>query len=337
MFKVELQRDFFKENHKVLVKDDEFSVSLFHYPSGIEAVEINNSRGKMIVLPYMGQIIWDVVFDGVSLKMKDMFSQPKPATEIADTYGCFAFHSGLLSNGCPSPEDDHVLHGEMACANMDKAWLEVGDDRITVCGTTEYVKGFGHHYIANPTVTMFKGESQIEIGMKVKNVSGAEMPLQYMCHMNYTYSDFATLNQNIPDSAFVLRESIPAHVKPTEKWLNFNKELLKDKSKTLKVLDRPDMYDPEIVFFADNLSQYTDKAEFEMVSPEGQTFYTKFSTDEFNYATRWLLYNDDQQVAAFVLPGTCRPEGFLAAKKSGSLIMLQPGEERQFKVITGKK
>ena len=76
---------------------------------------------------------------------------------------------------------------------------------------------------------------------------------------------------------------------------------------------------------------------FEMASPEGFTFFTKFSTSDFNYATRWLLYNEDQKVAAFVLPGTCRPEGFNAAKENGSLIYLKPQEQRTFKVITGKK
>ena len=52
--------------------------------------------------------------------MKNMFNQPKKAKCIVDTYGCFAFHSGLLSNGCPYPEDTHPMHGEFSCADMDK-------------------------------------------------------------------------------------------------------------------------------------------------------------------------------------------------------------------------
>ncbi len=43
----------------------------------------------------------------------------------------------------------------------------------------------------------------------------------------------------------------------------------------------------------------------------------------------------EQQVGAFVLPATCRPEGFLAAKKAGSLIMLKPKETKSFSVTTG--
>jgi len=48
---------------------------------------------------------------------------PVPARQIVETYGCFAFHSGLLAAGCPSPEDDHPLHGEFPCAPMRSASL----------------------------------------------------------------------------------------------------------------------------------------------------------------------------------------------------------------------
>ncbi|WP_040204108.1 aldose 1-epimerase family protein [Neobacillus jeddahensis] len=333
---IELNRDYFTESKKIIFRNDFVTASFFKYPSGVEAIELNNSRGRMVVLPYMGQMIWDLEFDGTDLKMKNMFSQPKKVESVVDTYGCFAFHSGLIRNGCPSPVDDHELHGEMPCAQMDKAWIEITDDGIVICGETEYVKGFGHHYLASPMVKMFNHETFIEINMKVKNLSGAEMPLQYMCHTNYAYVDNAVMKQNISSSAFKLRETVPAHVKPTEKWLSYNKDLLSVKEE-ISSLNKPEMYDPEIVFFADELSQYQDEAEFEMVLPSGTVFFTKFSTAELNYATRWLLYNNDQQVGAFVLPATCRPEGFLATEKSGTLILLEAGEERSFTVVTGKK
>ena len=57
----------------------------------------------------------------------------------------------------------------------------------------------------------------------------------------------------------------------------------------------------------------------------------------FTSATRWIMKNDDLQVAAFVLPATCRPEGFLAAKKAGTLLYLKPNEKKTFTVLTGLK
>lgn len=337
--KIFLKRNFFTEKPQEIFKNSDFSVVLFSYQSGVEAVKVTNSRGYVTVLPYMGQIIWDAEFDGVSLRMKNMFIQPKPAKCIIDTYGCFAFHSGLLSNGCPSPKDTHPMHGEMSCAPIDEAWLEFSNDSISITGKYEYCQGFGYHYISHPNLTINANASKMEIGMKVKNLTSIDMPLQYMCHMNYAYVDNAIISSNIPEKSFKLRESIPAHVKPTPKWLKYNEDIkqLQKTGKTLTKLEQPNMYDPEIVFMADNLTQYAKHAIFEIDSPKGYGFKTEFATSEFPCATRWLLYNGDQQVAAFVLPATCRPEGFLAAKKAGTLVILKPGEEKSFLVTTGKK
>lgn len=324
----------FSENEKIFLINENFTVTGFKYASGIEAIKISNQKGFVTILPFYGQIIWDAEFNGHSLKMKNMFSEPKIGTTIVDTYGCFAFHSGLIRNGCPSPEDDYLLHGEMPCANIDKAWLELDETSLTITGETEYVKGFGDHYLAQPAVTLYSNSSSFDIKMSVTNLASVEMPLQYMCHMNYCYEHNATFTQNIPDSAIVLRETIPAHVKPTPKWLAFNEDIKQGKY-CLRKLDNDVMYDPEIVFFMDNLAQYQENLEYKMTSPGGYSYVTKFSSKDFNYATRWILFNEDQQVGAFVLPATCRPEGYLAAKKAGSLIMLKPKETKHFCVTTG--
>ena len=144
-------------------------------------------------------MIWDAQFDGHDLTMRNMFSQPKPAAEVVATYGCFAFHSGLLANGCPSPEDSHPLHGEMACAAMDEAWLELEGENLRVGGRYEYVMGFGHHYQAHPAVVMHKASALFDIQMAVTNLASVAMPLQYMCHMNYR------LTYRKPPSARIFR------------------------------------------------------------------------------------------------------------------------------------
>ena len=337
--KILLNRKFFNELPKNILENNNFKVSIFTYPSGIEAVKIQNSQGDITLLPYMGQIIWDVNFKGISLRLKNMFSQPKPAKCIIDTYGCFAFHSGLLANGCPSPEDTHPMHGEFSCADMDKAWLEVTEDSVALVSEYEYCQGFGYHYIAQPSVTLKADATRFTIHMNVKNLTGMDMPLQYMCHMNYAYVENGKISSNLPETAFKLRESIPAHVKPTPKWLKYNEDIkeMQKAGKSMTVLDQKDMYDPEIVFMADHIDQYGKNAVFEIDSPKGYGFKTEFSTDDFSSATRWIMYNQDLQVAAFVLPATCRPEGFLAAKKAGTLIMLKPNEEKSFTVYTGLK
>ncbi|PJG85991.1 aldose 1-epimerase family protein [Conservatibacter flavescens] len=329
-----LSKQQFSEKPQIIFRNGEFTVTSFKFSSGIEGLNLSNSQGFITVLPFYGQIIWEAEFRGHNLKMKNMFTEPKWGNNIIDTYGCFAFHSGLIRNGCPSPDDDHALHGEMPCAPMDKAWLILEDNRLGVGGSVEYVKGFGDHYLAEPQVMLHSHSTLFDIRMQVTNLANVDMPLQYMCHMNYCYEHGATFSQNIPDSAIVLRESIPAHVTPTAQWLAFN-EKLKQGEHTLNGLENDALYNPEIVFFMDNLQQYQAHLEYKMVSPAGHSYVTRFSSAQFNYATRWILYNEDQQVGAFVLPATCRPEGFLAAKQSGSLIMLKPHETRCFEVTTG--
>ena len=334
-----LNKEWFTSEDKVILSNEYLNIKIFKYPSGIEGLTLENKKGYITLLPYMGQIIWDAKFNGIDLTMKNMFNQPKKAKCIVDTYGCFAFHSGLLSNGCPSPEDTHPMHGEFSCADMDKVWIETNNNEVTIVSEYEYCQGFGYHYIAQPSVTLKADETCFNINMKVKNLTSIEMPLQYMCHMNYAYVENGEISSNIPDSAFKLRETIPAHVKPTKKWIEYNnriKEMQKN-NKTLTKLEQADMYDPEIVFMADDIYKYGEKAVFEIDSPKGYGFKTEFSTKDFTSATRWILYNGDQQVSAFVLPATCRPEGFLAAKKANTLVMVQPNEEKEFSVLTGLK
>lgn len=332
--KIMLFREQFSRHEQEIYHSDHFTVTSFKYASGIEALKMTNSRGYVTLLPYYGQMIWDAEFDGHNLKMHNMFSQPKRGENIVDTYGCFAFHSGLLCNGCPSPEDAHVLHGEMPCADMDQAWLLVDGDQLALTGSVEYVKGFGDHYSAQPLVRLTADSAQFDIEMNVTNLASTAMPLQYMCHMNYAYIPGATFRQNIPASALKLRETVPAHVHPTPQWLQYTQQL-QARPAGLTDLNEPEFYDPEIVFFADDLSQYVDNAEFFMLAPQGHRFVTRFSTKQFNYGTRWILHNGDQKVAAFILPATCRPEGYLAAKEKGTLQMLSPGETRHFSVTTG--
>ena len=217
---------------------------------------------------------------------------------------------------------------------MDSAWLVLDADTLSLEGECEYVKGFGHHYLAAPAVRLHADRPRLQIEMTVTNLAGAPMPLQYMCHLNSGWIAQGRFRQSIPDRAFRLRTSIPAHLRPTPAWRDYTARLAQD-PQALQQLDLPQLCDPEIVFFADDLPQYGDEVQFELHAPAGYAMMTRFSTAQFPHATRWLLHNADQQVAAYILPATCRPEGFLAAQQAGTLITLASGEQRHFSVETG--
>lgn len=330
-----LHRELFTETERVVCRSAEWTLTARRYRTGVESLTLRNTRGHLEVLPFLGQIIWDAVFDGESLRMTSMFDEPRKVSRIAETYGCFAFHSGLLAAGCPSPEDDHELHGEFACAEMESAQLVIAEDAVTLRSHHEHVMGFGHRYRATPAVTMRAGSALFDIDLEVTNLSAhASMPLQYMCHLNYRFLEDATMTQSLPPDALRLRDTVPAHVTPTPHWERLNERLRSGEISPDSLAEAQD-FDPEIVHFVDELPSGGGPLTFRMANSEAFEFLTRFDAAQFPTATRWILSNPDQQVAAFVLPGTSRPEGRLAAERRGTLLHLAAGESTRYSVTTG--
>jgi len=336
---IALYPELFSGDEKTLLSSSDFRVLAWTYPSGVKALALENDRGRVVVLPYQGQMVWSAVFDGCDLTMRNMFEQPRPSSTVIGTYGCFMFPSGGRRNGSPTPEDDHPLRGEMPCAPMDSAWLEIGEDAggavVRIGGEYDYVMGFGDHYRARPSVTLRPGSALFDIGMDVRNLAGKPMELMYMAHMNYAYVDGGRFIEPLGMARTRVRSSVPAHVKPTPAWSAYMAELTEDPSR-LESLSTPELYDPEIVcFFDGGQADAQGNAHFLLKHPEGPAFYTRYQPAQFDHAARWILHNADQQVAAFVLPATCEPEGYLAEKAKGNVRQLGAGESASFSVTTG--
>lgn len=62
--RITLWRELFAEHPRILLKNSDFTVTAFRYASGVEGLKIENSRGHLVILPWMGQMIWDAQFDG---------------------------------------------------------------------------------------------------------------------------------------------------------------------------------------------------------------------------------------------------------------------------------
>jgi hypothetical protein len=330
----------FTAAERVVLEAGELQAAAFRYPTGVAALRLGNARGHVVVLPYQGQIVWDAVFDGVRLTMGSLFEAPRPAAEIIDTYGCFAFHSGLLRNGCPGPEDTHLLHGEMACAAMDSAALTIGEDQAGVFLRLEserlFVRGFGNRYRARPSVTLRPGATLFDIAMQVENTGGLAMDLMYMCHVNFDFVPGGELLQPAPfDAASVsVRTAIPAHVPATPALRARIEALARDPSATR--LLATEGYDPEQVFYLHGLrSDAAGETHLMLRRPQGDGFAMSYSPDRFPHSVRWLLHNGDHQVAAFALPSTCQPEGYTAERRKGHVQSIAPGGSAAFSVRAG--
>jgi hypothetical protein len=295
----------------------------------VEAVRLRNARGEVIVLPYLGQIVWSAAFDGVQLAMQSMFDAPRPAKSIVETYGCLAYHAGLLRNGVPSAQDAHALHGEMPCAPMTSAGLACGRDAdgpwIAVTGTYEYAMGFGAHYRATPRVVLRPDATSFDTIMQADNLSAAPMDLMYLCHVNIAVAEGGRIVQPVaftPQNV-VTRTAIPAHVVPTDDYRALLGELAAD-PRRMEVLSEPHRYAPEQVFYIKNLRSGPDGlVHFMMLRPEGDGFTIAYDPLAMPHTIRWVLSNSDQRVAAFAMPATCEPEGYLAEKRKGNVRSLE--------------
>lgn len=330
-----LRRSFFGDAEQVLLAYAGLSASLFRYRTGIDAVRLSNGRGHVVVLPYMGQIVWDAVFDGVKLGMHSMFREPRSATTIVDTYGALMYHAGLLRNGVPTAEDTHALHGEFPVAPMTAAGLACGTDErgawIAVTGNYEHAVGFGAHYVATPRVVL-RAEPTFDIVMAVENLSAKPMDLMYLCHVNFAFVKDGRIVQPVaftPDN-IVTRTAVPSFVTPTEAFRTFLNAVAADPAR-LEVLREPERYDPEQVCYIKNLKPGADgRVQFAMLRPEGDAFSIAYDPVALPHTIRWIFDSGDQSVAAFAMPGTCEPEGYTAETRKGNVRSLAAGTRETF-------
>ncbi|WP_428375423.1 aldose 1-epimerase family protein [Lichenicoccus sp.] len=336
-----LHRSLATRDEQVMLQAGALTASLFRYASGIEALRLRNTRGSLVLLPWYGQIIWQAEFDGVPLAMQSGFSMPLPSSGIAGTYGCLAFHSGLLRNGVPGPEDDHAAHGEFPTATLGDAWLELGEDAhgltLRLGGEHEHVVGFGPHYLARPFVALGERATLFEIGMHIENRSGKPMELMYMAHVNFAFVPHGRIIQPVPftPAHVQVRRAVPAHVQPNPDYLAFIETLARSPER-MRQLDEPARYDPEQVFYLKALPRGPDgRTAIMLRRPQGDGFALSHAPAQFPHCVRWILDDPDQKVAAFSLPSTCEPEGYAAERRKGNVRLLAPGAEAGFSLTAG--
>ncbi|MFW6181972.1 MAG: DUF4432 family protein, partial [Spirochaetota bacterium] len=313
----------------------------FVYPGGVRGVRLENDVGHVELLPFKGQQIWDAWFQGRRLTMRSPVQHPRRTDFFLHTYGCFMMHCGALRMGCPGPEDDHRLHGELPCAEyQDTAILfgsDEGGDWIALSGAYYHDTAFTAHYLARPRVTMRAGSSLLEITMEIVNRSSYPMDLMYMCHVNFRPVEGGRIVQSAgwDPGSMRLRRSVPRHVQVSEEYLAFIAKLEQDPDLT-RVIRSGDQYNPEVAFFMDMVrADREGMAHFMQVHPDGTADYIGYRPRELGHATRWITRTADQEALGVALPATCDPEGYTAEKNKGNLKQVDGGSTVTFTVTTG--
>ena len=314
---------------------------LFTYDSGVQAVKLANDEGYIVVLPYMGQQVWNAFFGGRFLNMKTMYREPKSVDHFLESYGCFVMHCGPLRMGCPGPEDDHPLHGTLPVARFDEASLVLGEDEqgkyVGVSGVLDRNTAFGEKYRACPVVKLHEASSLVDIRMTIENYSHYPMELMYMCHVNFRPVEHGRIVQCVDwtPRAMKLRTTIPGHVSVSEGFREFMARL-EENPRLTEIIKPEDEYNPEIVFFM-NAPGVDEQgwSHFLQVHADGSADYIRYKPEELDHSARWISRTEDQAGLGLALPATCDPEGYTAEKRKGNIKVL-PGESSiSFSVVAG--
>src|SRR6266404_4844392 len=109
---IDLRPEQFTEAETVLATCGGLTASTYRYGSGVLGLRIANRVGRISLLPFQGQQIWDAEFLGRPLAMRSMFDEPVATEDYLKTYGAFLIHCGATAMGGPGPTDKHPLHGE---------------------------------------------------------------------------------------------------------------------------------------------------------------------------------------------------------------------------------
>jgi hypothetical protein len=326
---INLKPEFFLDKEALLLVMGELEASTFRFSSGVCGLRLSNGKGELVMLPFQGQQIWSAEFEGRNLTMKSMFTEPRPGVPFLETFGGFLQHCGATAMGGPSPQDTHPLHGELPNAPYQKAWIVSGEDDqgafIGLSGQYRYTVAFSYNYIAQPLVKLYAGSSSIHVEMKITNLKNSPMDLMYLAHINFKPIDNSRLVYSAMYSpAHVrVRSGIPAHIKPLPGYAEFL-EMLSRQPEKHHLLSPDLMFDPEAAIFIDYKADKHGWAHSLQVHPDGRADYVAHRPSQLPRATRWLCRTPDQDAMALVEPGTAEPEGYLAEKAKGNLLVIGP-------------
>ncbi len=338
--RINLFHELFENKEKVLISNEDFTVTSFKYSTGVEAVRLKNKCGYVVLLPYMGQMIWDMEFLGHNMVMKSIYDEPEMCRDTyGESYGCFLMHCGLTAMGNPTTEDTHKPHGELPIAKYKEAYVTVGEDErgayVSLSGLYQHKRAFELNYDFSPECRLYADASTIE--MIVSFTNNKDLPLEYfyLCHINYRPIDGSRLLYTAKHENIVAHHEVPEGYPEADKTNEYLERLDKDAS-IMDTVDRTTQsYAPEIVFTCKYDSDKNGDAHTLEILPDGYSCYVRHRPEELPFGIRWIARTSDEDAMGMVLPATAEHKGYLYCKKRGLEKYLAPGARMTFHMTTG--
>lgn len=340
---ITLKENYFQEKETVILKSGELSASLFIYDTCVKAVRLSNSRGNVVVLPFMGQMIWRAEFDGRQLAMKTIYEQPVAVSgAYCGTYGCFLMHCGLTAMGNPSSEDTHLPHGELPAAKYNNAEIILGEDEkgayVGLTGLYTHKFCYEYDYEFSPMVKLYASKTHIDVEARLKNNKDIPLEYYYLCHINHRPVDGARLCYTANRETIKVYGDVPANhwdAEGAKLTFEYATKLCKNPKLMDNIGDEGQSYRPEIVFMARYSKDENGNAYTMQLNPDGTATYVIHKPEELPYGVRWISRTEDEDAIGMVLPATAEHLGKIYCRKNNQGKFLKKGEVVTYHMQTG--
>ena len=331
--KLNLQKNFFSENKNELISYGAFKIKAFRYSSGVEALEIENSKFSFIVTPFKGQQIWHFKVNGEEISMQTTIKEPTDSSVYLKNYGGFLYHCGVISFGAADAEHPH--HGEIPNEIYNNAYICCGKDEkgnyILLGGELYHDTAFVRKYKFAPEIKLYENSSVFRINVTLENQRAYPMEYMYLCHINFKPFDGAKLIC----SAKADKEHMKVYKSEGSKELtNYMERLEKDFSLMEIVGAEGQCYDPEMCLGIKYDCDENGRA-YTMQHTEDGACYVSHPTDVLPYGVRWISRTENEDAMGMVLPATGEHLGYSNAKEKGQIKILGANEKLEFYMEAG--
>ncbi len=339
--KLYLKKYFFTDKETVIAQEGNMKATAFRFSTGVEALKIENEKGYFVILPFMGQQIWDFNFGGKNLKMETTINEPVPGVKYLMTYGGFLYHCGINSFG--APDADHPQHGEIPNVEYQSAYLEVGSDEkgayMAVGGTYSYDVAFVKKYDFSPECRLYENANKVRINVRLDNKRAEPMEYMYLCHINFRPFNGARLVYSVPrDTSHIMTHKIIPDTlsDDTKKKLSRYMSLLDgDYSIMDNVGNEDECYIPEICFRMTYVPDENGRG-YTMQYIEGEgACYVDHPVDALPHPVRWISRTPTEDAMGMVLPATSEHRGYEDSKKKGYIKYLDGFSSLEFYMEVG--
>lgn len=295
-------------------------------PNGMRIVEAFNSSGlSFTLLPDRGLDIWSASYNGIPLTW---ISQGSPFPADSGLGWLRGFNGGLLTTcgltHVGPPETDDLtgevrdLHGRFTFAHAgDLSRLHSHENPYTLELTALLSESrlFGEQLRLRRTYSISLGIPSIHIWDEVTNIGDESSPLMLLYHINVGFPLVGEGAQLVTPAAEVLPRTETAH-SGLSRWSEYDSAVPNYAEQVffhhLKAPPSEDMQMVDILLHRRDLG-----------------IALTWNASTMPYFTQWKNIRQGTYVSG-IEPGNCIPEGRNAARKTGRLQMLEPGETRTF-------